>query len=206
MAPEQVRSIANAMPAHYGALVVLLAGTGLRPAEGLGLCRSRVNWLRRTIRVDQQLVTLAGAKPVLGPAKTPSSVRTIPVPDGVIDVLARHVELYTPERSELQFLDGKGDPIRRNALGHAWRRAAIAAGVDGFTPHDCRHYAASVMIAQAPTSRPSNGTSGTPRPRPRSTPTPTCFPTPRTSRAALSKPDLWASSMTRSCRAVSLVC
>ncbi len=61
-------------------------------------------------------------KPVLGPTKTPSSVRTIPVPDGVIDVLARHVELYTPERSELLFLDDKGDPIRRNALGHAWRR------------------------------------------------------------------------------------
>jgi integrase len=148
MTPEQVRAVADSMPAHYATLVVLLAGTGLRPAEGLGLCRSRVNWLRRSIRVDQQLVTLAGAAPALGPTKTPSSVRTIPVPDGVIEVLARHVEQYTPEGSELLFVDDKGDPIRRNALGHAWRRASIAAGVDGFTPHDLRHYAASVMIAQ----------------------------------------------------------
>jgi integrase len=148
MEPEQVRAIAAAMPAHYSALVVLLAGTGLRPAEGLGLCRSRVNWLRRTIRVDQQLVTLSGASPTLGPTKTPSSVRTIPVPDAVIAVLARHVEQYTPRDSELLFVTENGNPIHRSLLGHVWRRAALNAGVDGFTPHDLRHYAASVMIAQ----------------------------------------------------------
>ncbi|MBA2386227.1 MAG: tyrosine-type recombinase/integrase, partial [Acidimicrobiia bacterium] len=39
-------------------------------------------------------------------------------------------------------------PIRRNALGHVWRRAAVRAGVDGFSPHDLRHYAASVLIDQ----------------------------------------------------------
>ena len=39
------------------------------------------------------------------------------------------------------FTDGKGDPIRRNALGHLWRRAALTAGGEGYTPHDCRHYA-----------------------------------------------------------------
>jgi hypothetical protein len=66
--------------------------------------------LRRTVRVDQQLVTLAGETPVLGPTKTPSSVRTVPVPQVVLDVLARHVEQYTPEGSELLFLDEKGDP------------------------------------------------------------------------------------------------
>ncbi len=148
MTPEQVRAVAEAMPDRYGAFVVLLAGTGLRPGEGLGLCRSRVNWLRRTIRVDQQLVTLSGQTPALGPTKTPSSVRTIPVPDGVLDVLARHVEQHTPEGSELLFVDHKGDPIRRNTLSDVWGRAARKAGVEGFTPHDCRHYAASVMIAQ----------------------------------------------------------
>jgi integrase len=46
----------------------------------------------------------------------------------------------------LLFTDSKGDPIRRNALGHLWRRAARKAGVSGFPPHDLRHYAASVMI------------------------------------------------------------
>jgi integrase len=146
MTAEQVRAMAEAMPAHYRAFVILLAGTGKRPAEGLGQCRGRVRWLERSIRVDQQLLTLAGDVPKLAPPKTPASVRTIAVPDEVLAVLAHHVERYTPEGSELLFVDDKGDPIRRNALGHAWRRAMVTAKVEGFTPHDLRHYAASVMI------------------------------------------------------------
>ena len=53
-------------------------------------------------------------------------------------------------------MDEKGDPIRRNALGHMWRRATAkvnaAAKSDGDvrivnrTPHDLRHYCASVLI------------------------------------------------------------
>nr|MBA3287203.1 site-specific integrase [Acidimicrobiia bacterium] len=103
---------------------------------------------RRTIRIDRQLVTIAGEPPRHAPVKTSSSVRTIPVPQVVLDELARHLELYSPGPGGLIFTDGKADPIRRNALGHLWRRAAARAGVEGFTPHDLRHYAASVLIDQ----------------------------------------------------------
>ena len=71
---------------------MLLAATGLRPAEGLGLTLDRVDWLRRTIRVDRQLVTINGELSSLQPTKTSSSVRTIPAPQQVFDELARHVE------------------------------------------------------------------------------------------------------------------
>ena len=55
------------------------------------------------------------------------------------------------------FTDSKGDPIRRNAFEHSWRRAAAKANatrnreqapIADRTPHDLRHYAASVMIHQ----------------------------------------------------------
>jgi len=46
----------------------------------------------------------------------------------------------------LLLTDSKGDPIRRNALGHLWRRAATGAKVVGFTPHDLRHDAASTTL------------------------------------------------------------
>ncbi len=147
MAPEQVRAMVDAVSDHYRALLIVLVGTGLRPGEALGLTVDRVEFLRRTIRVDRQLVTMSNAAPFLGPCKTTASVRTIPVPDVVLDELARHLERYAPGEFGVIFTDGKGDPIRRNALGHIWRRAAIKAGVEGFTPHDLRHYAASVMIA-----------------------------------------------------------
>lgn len=148
MAPAQVAAMIESVGDRYRALIVLLAGSGIRSGEALGLTVDRVDFLRRSTRVDRQLVTISGAPPRLGPVKTPASVRTIPVPQMVVDELALHLEQYQPGPGGLIFTDGKGDPIRRNAFGHIWRRAATKAGVEGFTPHDLRHYAASVLIDQ----------------------------------------------------------
>lgn len=148
MRPEQVRAMAETVNERYRALVVLLAGSGLRPGEGLGLTVDRVEWLRRMVRVDRQLANVAGRAPSLVAVKTPSSVRTVPVPQVVLDELARHLERHSPGPDGLIFTDTNGNPIRRSALGHIWRRAAVSAGVVGFTPHDLRHYAASVLIDQ----------------------------------------------------------
>ncbi len=146
--PEQLRAIIETVEPRYRAYLVLLAGAGLRPAEGLGLTVDRVDFLRRTVRVDRQLVTINGQLPSLQPAKTTSSVRTVPVPTAVTDELARHVELFPPRADGLLFSNTRGNLIRRADLSHLWRRAARLAGVDGYTPHDLRHYAASVLIDQ----------------------------------------------------------
>jgi integrase len=149
MSPLQVRTMAEAVNGRYRALVILLAGSGMRPGEALGLTVDRVEFLKRSIRIDQQLVTVAGSPPRLAPVKTPSSVRTIPVPQSVLDELAMHLETYGREHPlGLVFVDGRGQPIHRSALGHMWRRSAAKANVVDFTPHSLRHYAASVMIAQ----------------------------------------------------------
>lgn len=157
MDPAEIRAMVDATPERYQALWLLLAGTGLRPGEALGLTVDRVDFLRRTIRVDRQLVTTKGERPTFGPPKTPSSVRTIPVAQSVLDVLADHLRRFPAGPDGLIFTDSKGDPIRRSALGHVWRRAHTAANarhrkagataVRDFTPHDLRHYAASVLIA-----------------------------------------------------------
>ena len=65
-----------------------------------------------------------------------------------MDELAHHLERFPASDDGLIFTDSKGDPIRRHALGHIWRRPAARAGVDGFSPHALRHYAASVLIDQ----------------------------------------------------------
>jgi integrase len=53
---EIVMAIAEAMPARYRAYVITGAGTGLRPAELFGLTGDRVDFLRREITVDRQLL------------------------------------------------------------------------------------------------------------------------------------------------------
>src|SRR5512132_1357599 len=68
---EQVHALADAMPDRYQALVVLGAGTGVRISEALGLTVDRVDFLRRMLTIDRQLV--AGGE--LGPPKTRASVR-----------------------------------------------------------------------------------------------------------------------------------
>ena len=74
--------------------MALGAGAGLRLGEVFGLQVDRVDFLRRTIRVDQQLLRRGPVR--LGPPKTPSSVRTVPVADVVLEELAEHMRRFPP--------------------------------------------------------------------------------------------------------------
>ena len=82
LATDAVEMLLSNMPERYRALVVLWAGTGLRQGEAFGLTLDRVDFLRRTLTVDRQLVLMPGAPPVLGPPKTDASRRANPAPSG----------------------------------------------------------------------------------------------------------------------------
>jgi integrase len=63
-----VIAIKGAMTARLAAMVTMMAGTGLRPGEAAGVTVDRVDFLRRTLRVDRQLVQTR--PPSFGPPKT----------------------------------------------------------------------------------------------------------------------------------------
>jgi len=110
-------------------MVTLAAGTGLRPGECFGLTLDRVDFLRRTLTVDRQLVTVTG-HPAFGPPKTAASVRTIPLPRVVVDALGAHLAAHPSGPDGLIFVDPFGRPIRRSWFGHTvWRPADQAAGL-----------------------------------------------------------------------------
>ena len=114
------RSGAGARQSHaeyLQALMLTIAGSGLRQGEALGLTVDRIDFLRRTIRVDRQLVTLQGQDPQLAPPKTEASMRTIPVPQLVIDALADHLARFPS--TDLVFKNSKGGPWRRRCS--CWR-------------------------------------------------------------------------------------
>ncbi|HEV3401024.1 MAG TPA: site-specific integrase, partial [Acidimicrobiales bacterium] len=106
-----------------------------------------VDFLRRRLAVEQQLVTLAGRPPYLAPPKTAASRRAIPLPTVVSEALASHLERFPAGDAGLIFTTERGEPIRRNRFGEVWRRAADAAGLaEGVGFHALRHYYASLLI------------------------------------------------------------
>lgn len=144
---EQVEQLRDAMPPNLRALVTFAAGTGLRQGELFGLTVDRLDMLRRTVRVDRQLVNVRGQGRMLAPPKTVASVRTVPLPQVVVDATAAHLAEY-PTATAAGFVFGwNGDSLSRSTFGTIWRPAADLAGIgkgDGI--HTLRHYYASLLI------------------------------------------------------------
>ncbi len=72
---------------RWQAIPVVLAGSGLRVGELLGLRLSDVDFLRRTVRVERQRLQ----SHQIAPLKSKTSRRTVPVGTVVIDALAAHL-------------------------------------------------------------------------------------------------------------------
>ncbi|WP_211355142.1 site-specific integrase [Blastococcus colisei] len=142
---EAVQALTNAVPDRYRALVTLAAGTGLRQGEAFGLTVDRIDFLRRQLTVDRQLITMPDRAPYLAPPKTQASVRVVPLPQVVVDALAAH--LLTWPADELLFTTELGASIRRTAFSErVWRPAVKRAGLSGVTFHALRHFYASLLI------------------------------------------------------------
>ena len=117
---DVVCALEVALPARARAMVTLAAGTGMRQGEVLGLTVDRIDFPRRTVTVDRQLVTSKGQRPAFGPPKTEASVRTIPLPQVVLEALAEHLKRFPAGTEGLVFTGVSGQPIRRNAFSMMW--------------------------------------------------------------------------------------
>jgi integrase len=137
---EEVSSVADAVHERYRGLVILLAGSGLRIGEALGLMVSDIDFLRRTVRVERQRMQDGN----LGPTKTGKSVRTVPLGQVVVDELAAHLARH-PSSAGL-FLAPQGQPLRYGAWKTAWASAQRETGLTMDT-HALRHFYASALIA-----------------------------------------------------------
>lgn len=150
LSTEAVAAIRDAIPDRYRALVVLAVGTGMRQGECFGLTADRIDFLRRTVRVDRQLVLMPRKPPYLAPPKTSASHRTIPLPQIVGTTLSEHLRRYPIVHTDgLVFTDDDNEGIRRTGFSRFVWRPTIAAcpEVPNSTGmHDLRHYYASLLI------------------------------------------------------------
>ena len=140
---DVVLSIRDTIAPKYGAAIMVGAGCGLRFSECMGLTVDRVDFLRRTIRVDRQLVDIVDGAPVFGPPKTNASARLVPMPHAVVDALAAHLARWPAADHGLIFTAPRGGVVRREAFYRSWHASKAPAGARF---HDLRHFYASTLI------------------------------------------------------------
>ncbi len=149
---ESVHRLADAVPDDLRAFVWTMAAAGLRPGEAAGLTVERVDFLRKEIRVDRQLLTRIGMDPGLVPVKTEASIRVVPIPEALTRELAAHIEAHGTiefdQGASLLFGSRDRAPLRRGTLAGIWHRASLRAELPDAARgwHSLRHSYASALI------------------------------------------------------------
>jgi integrase len=144
----QVADLAEVAGPETATLIYTAAYTGMRWGELAGLRVERVNLLRRSIAVVEQLNELSGHF-AWGEPKTNAGRRSVSVPAALASMLEG--QLTRPEviRSGLVFPTPLGEPMRRsNFARRVWAPATRAIGVEGLRFHDLRHTAVALAISQ----------------------------------------------------------
>ncbi|MGN6445291.1 tyrosine-type recombinase/integrase [Amnibacterium sp.] len=139
---EQVESLADAA-GEYRTRVLVLADSGLRWGEAIGLRVRHLDLLRRRINVETNAVEV-GSQIIEGTPKT-HKVRSVPIIASLVEPLARACKGKAPD--DLVFAGRAGTFVRRSHNRYGWFASAIRdAGVPRLTVHDLRHTTASLAV------------------------------------------------------------
>jgi integrase len=145
---SQVERLSAGLPDHYRPLVMTAAYAGLRWGELAGLRSERVDVLRRTITVVEQLTEVNGALG-WGPPKTAAGRRTVRIPPFLSTMLGERLLEPVCATTGLVFPSSEGTQMRRsNFRRRTWIPATAAAGLEGLRFHDLRHTAVALAIQQ----------------------------------------------------------
>jgi len=157
LTPDQARQLLRAAAHHrLGALFTTMLALGLRRGEALGLAWSDVDLSAGSLVVRRALKR-EGGNLVLGEVKTARSRRSVNLPEPLMAVLRRHHAAQAKDRREagvlwvengLVFTTGFGTPIDPRNVYRDFTRFTEAAGLGRWHPHELRHSAASLMLAQ----------------------------------------------------------
>ena len=126
-----------------GDIVTILAFTGLRWSELVGLRVGDVDLKARRLYVRQAAPDVEG-RIIVGPPKTRAAVRTVPLPQIVIDALKPRIENRSPNEQAITSPNG-GFLRSNNWRRHThWNKALKETGLAPLTIHDLRHTYASL--------------------------------------------------------------
>jgi integrase len=142
--------IAAANIDRWRTMIEFTALTGLRSGEIRGLRLARVDFLRRTMLVDQQLVYEKGRGLYFDELKTGAGLRMLPLTKRAVDVLAAYIERHPVPQSGpgagLIFTMPAAGLIGKSTIDYAIKSVCKKAGVEPRHWHELRHHYASVLI------------------------------------------------------------
>ena len=158
LTPEEFASVLTAVPDRFKALVLTGIETGLRWGELVALRPRHIDFLRRTICVEETIVEVSrkdsptGERMIRKPYPKDDEPRTLRVSQHLLDTLAARLADLGLQRDDLLFPSREisgGTPLSRATFNtRYWRPAVARSGVDfPVRMHDLRHAHASWLLA-----------------------------------------------------------
>lgn len=157
LSPDQARMLLETLKGHRSeALYALMLATGLRRGEAMGLRWDDFDRNNGVLRVRRQLKREGGAL-VTADTKTVLSRRAVNLPSPLVDLLLDHEVRQQAERvrassrwvdSGYIFTSSIGTPMDPRNLYREFQGLCRRAGLGNWHPHELRHSAASLMLAQ----------------------------------------------------------
>ena len=147
-ADEVSRLLKAADGSRYYPVLVLIANTGLRKGEALGLSWDCVDLDGGVIKVTATLARVDGALMCSEP-KTQRSRRTVPLTPAMVTMLRKHRAVQAAEQlravnqwqnSGLVFTNELGGPTDPRNILRVIETAATRAGLSGVGAHTLRHW------------------------------------------------------------------
>jgi integrase len=146
-AEETARFLAAAEGTRLSAAFGLMAMTGLRRGEALGLRWADVELDRGRVSVRRALVMVDNV-PTFSQPKTEAGRRSVPLAAQTVAALRAHRKMQVSERlayadvhtgGDLIFAQEDGSPVHPDRFLDAFHRISQAAGLRKTRPHDLRH-------------------------------------------------------------------
>ncbi|MCS6867811.1 site-specific integrase [Thermus sp.] len=132
----------------------LCLALGLRKGEVLGLQWGDIDLEEGVLTVRRSWV-YTGKEAALSHPKTPTSIRTVPIPQATLARLRGYWDWWreklgaNPPPEAWVFPGNRGDrPLDLNALNHTLRRIADRLGLGRVRVHDLRHTYGSLLLAK----------------------------------------------------------
>ena len=141
---NEVDTLAQKMPAHLRAAVLLAAWCGLRFGELVAINRADVAEDGSAVSVSKGYTRRNGVSEIAAP-KSQTSIRTVAVPPHIRDALVEHLrEHVSPGPDAPLFIDASKQRITEGKFRPHWHTARAAAGRPTLRVHDLRHHAGMV--------------------------------------------------------------